>query len=219
MEIYQDTIIQNIVRQGTDSSRKLITLKSGELGYTVDTERLYVGNGVLSGGNIVGNLFKGSYPTITGLIGTTNSIALGDFGYSTDNNSLYALSATDSSALSSWQKIGGVYSSGDSFINVSTDNKITFQSNQKYVCYSGSLSATQYSKNTTATTKISTGYYKTTFPTLTSANYIPIAQLYGHGMYDYYARVVTYDLSSCDVRIQNLTGGSVDGDFFLSINY
>ena len=43
------------VRRGTNAQRQNIVLDQGELGYTTDTNRLYVGNGVVNGGIVVGS--------------------------------------------------------------------------------------------------------------------------------------------------------------------
>ena len=45
VEITENTIIRSLVRKGTNSQRQQIVLEEGELGYTTDTERLFVGNG------------------------------------------------------------------------------------------------------------------------------------------------------------------------------
>ena len=42
------------IRRGSNTDRKLIILDSGELGYTIDPNRVYVGNGTLKGGSSVG---------------------------------------------------------------------------------------------------------------------------------------------------------------------
>ena len=39
------------LRRGSNSDRKLIILDQGELGYTIDTNRVYVGNGTSFGGS------------------------------------------------------------------------------------------------------------------------------------------------------------------------
>ena len=39
------------LRRGSNSDRKLIILDQGELGYTIDTNRVYVGNGTTFGGS------------------------------------------------------------------------------------------------------------------------------------------------------------------------
>ena len=45
VEITENTIIRSLVRKGSNSQRQQIVLEEGELGYTTDTERLFVGNG------------------------------------------------------------------------------------------------------------------------------------------------------------------------------
>ena len=39
------TIVKLKVRRGSDAQRKAITLDQGELGYTLDTKRFYIGDG------------------------------------------------------------------------------------------------------------------------------------------------------------------------------
>jgi hypothetical protein len=52
------------LRRGTDSELQTVVLSSGEISYTTDKERLYVGNGTLSGGNVAGNkIFYGTSPS------------------------------------------------------------------------------------------------------------------------------------------------------------
>jgi hypothetical protein len=43
------------VRRGTDSQRKLVSFEEGELVYSIDTQRLYIGNGNTKGGILVSN--------------------------------------------------------------------------------------------------------------------------------------------------------------------
>jgi len=46
-----DIVISKLkIRRGTNEQRKSVRLDQGEPGYTTDTKRLYIGNGVLSGG-------------------------------------------------------------------------------------------------------------------------------------------------------------------------
>ena len=103
IQIFDNTLLKILIRQGTDNERKNITLNSGELGYTTDTKRLYIGDGSTPGGNIAGNLFKGSYNDIT----TATGAITGDLVYSTKTNILYRLKTTDGSKLSCWEAIGG----------------------------------------------------------------------------------------------------------------
>ena len=45
VEITENAIIRSLVRKGSNSERQQIVLEEGELGYTIDTKRLFVGNG------------------------------------------------------------------------------------------------------------------------------------------------------------------------------
>jgi len=92
IEITNDTVVKILVRRGTDSERQLSTFTEGELAYCIDTQRVFVGDGVTPGGNIAGNKFLGS----TNLKSNFTSIAqIGDTVYqvgggSTEAEVLYA---------------------------------------------------------------------------------------------------------------------------------
>jgi hypothetical protein len=123
MEIFQNTLIKLVVRQGSDSDRKRVLLTSGEPAYTTDTRRFFVGNGVLSGGDLVGNLYQGDFTG--GDPSTVEPAEIGDLAYDTDSRKLYRLKYLNTGFLSSWSQIGGVYISGDSKIVISSDNEVT----------------------------------------------------------------------------------------------
>ena len=107
------TIIKLKIRRGTDVQRKSVVLEQSELGYTTDTKRVFVGDGVLSGGNIVGNI-TWSPQTRTNI---TNA-QIGDIVY--DNSLLYQLTGVNYSLPDSW-----------AFIGSKTDNStLTYSSNQ-----------------------------------------------------------------------------------------
>lgn len=121
VEIFQNTLLKLIVRNGPDSDRLNVTLTNSELAYTTDTKRLYVGDGVTVGGILVGNAFAGEATDIT----TLSPAAIGDLAFDTDNNNLYRLKTNDGSVLGDWQLIAGTYSSGDGSITITSDNRIT----------------------------------------------------------------------------------------------
>lgn len=124
MIINQDTILKLVFRQGSDNDRRKVVFTTGEPVYSTNTRRLYVGNGSLSGGDVVGNRFLGHTPTLVTL--TNNSYAVdGDLGFVTDTNKLYALSGSNTGNINNWKHIGGVYSSGDAYINMSPTNILT----------------------------------------------------------------------------------------------
>jgi hypothetical protein len=103
IEIFDNTLLKILVRQGTDNERRTIVLNSGEPGFTTDTKRLYVGDGISTGGVLAGNLFKGSVTNITSVA----PAEIGDTVFNTDTNILYRLKTTDGSQLSCWEPIGG----------------------------------------------------------------------------------------------------------------
>lgn len=97
------TIIKLKVRRGTNAQRNGVVLEQGELGYTIDTKRLFVGDGISLGGNPAGSavlpplLSTGSRAAATQAV--RNDIV-------NENGLLYQLSGTDYSQLSSWAFIG-----------------------------------------------------------------------------------------------------------------
>ena len=121
LEIFQNTLLQLIVRQGTDSTRRNVVLKSGELGYTTDTKKLYVGDGSTLGGVLVGGGYAGSAANIT----TLAPASLNDLAFDTDNNKLYRLRVNDGSNIGDWELIGGAYSAADNTLNITSDNRVS----------------------------------------------------------------------------------------------
>ena len=97
-------IVKLKIRRGTEAQRTSVILEQGELGYTTDNKRIWVGDGFTSGGNVVGNIV---HPPLS--ISSRTALATattGDLVY--ENKFLYQLSGTDYSVLSSWGFIGSV---------------------------------------------------------------------------------------------------------------
>lgn len=108
INITNNTLLKIIVRQGTDIERKNTLLNSGEIAYTTDTKRFFVGDGTV-GGILVGNVFKGSGPDIT----IFSPAEIGDYAFNNDSKVLYRLQENDGSNMSDWEKVssdGGIYS-------------------------------------------------------------------------------------------------------------
>jgi hypothetical protein len=95
------TIIKLKIRRGTDAQRKQVILDQGELGFTTDTNRLFVGTGLLSGGIAASNKFLGHFSTSASLIAT--NAQPGDMAYA--GNILYTLTAVDYTNLDNWSAI------------------------------------------------------------------------------------------------------------------
>lgn len=92
-------VIKLKLRRGLDSQRLLVSFDQGELGYTIDSKRVFVGDGVTLGGTIVGSKF---------FTPTTNKLALqaytGDVVY--ESSLLYQLTGTLPAYAESWAYIG-----------------------------------------------------------------------------------------------------------------
>jgi hypothetical protein len=125
MTILQDTILKLVFRQGSDNDRRHIVFTSGEPVYTTNTRRLFVGNGSLSGGDVVGNLFLGYETSLASLALNKSPAVVGDFGFVTDSNKLYTLSGNTGSNTTDWKEVGGIYTSGSNLISINSSNVIT----------------------------------------------------------------------------------------------
>lgn len=111
-------IVKLKLRRGTDTQRQAITLEQGELGYTTDAKRVWVGDGFTVGGVNVGNV---AHTPITAGSRTDLTYAVnGDLVY--DNNFLYQLSGTYANNLSSWAFIGS--QTDTSTIEYNSDNQL-----------------------------------------------------------------------------------------------
>ena len=106
------------IRRGSNTDRKLIILDSGELGYTVDTNRVYVGNGALKGGSSLGTFnFNNSTRSNTSV---KNKAEVGDLVF--DNYVLYSLSGTDATSSVSWMRL--TPNVDNTTIQYNTDNQL-----------------------------------------------------------------------------------------------
>ena len=96
VQITSDSIIKILVRRGLESERLQTVLTEGELGYSIDTRRLFVGDGVSLGGSPAGNKFLGETGDKTAYVAYAT---LGDTIYET--NVPYAYNGN-----STWLNIG-----------------------------------------------------------------------------------------------------------------
>lgn len=95
------SIVKIKIRRGSDSDRRRVVLDEGELGFTTDTRRLYVGDGNTVGGVSIANLYQGQ-----GLRGSFGSAIIGDLVYDMRENNLFALSANPPSLSANWANLG-----------------------------------------------------------------------------------------------------------------
>ena len=95
-----DAIIR--LRRGPDSERQSVTLDSGEIAYSTDIHRMFVGDGSLIGGYVVGNI-------ITANTTPNPSAVKGDIFYDTNTTLTYILTSTASPHLiSSYRRISPI---------------------------------------------------------------------------------------------------------------
>ena len=108
IEILENTLLKLLTRRGDDSDRQNIILSEGELGYTIDGKRLFVGDGQTLGGSITGNIFKGSVVDHTTVI---DAIA-GDIVFNNTSRVVYIKTASD------WLAIAQLLEAGDTTIDI-----------------------------------------------------------------------------------------------------
>lgn len=102
IEILENTITKLLFRRGTDAERLTVTFNLGEPAFTTDSKRLFIGDGATAGGIVVGNKFLGMYPEAS--IATVAALKplSGDYFYNTTANSMFFLSGSTASSISSW---------------------------------------------------------------------------------------------------------------------
>jgi len=117
IEIFENSLLRLLVRRGTNADRLGAVLSQGELGYTIDTKKLYVGDGTTLGGILIGNVFAGSRNNVTEL----TNVSSGDQAFDSDNKILYRFISGDSTNIANWEVIGGVYSADNTTITQSNN--------------------------------------------------------------------------------------------------
>lgn len=122
IEIFENTLLKLLVRRGIDADRRNVVLSEGELGYTVDTKKLYVGDGQTLGGVLVGGTTI--FPPRSNILTIVGAVS-GDLAYSTDKRTLYRFKGGSISNINSWDKVGGVYVAGNSSVKITTENQIS----------------------------------------------------------------------------------------------
>jgi hypothetical protein len=102
------SVIKLKVRRGTDTQRKLVILDQGELGYTLDSKRLFVGDGLTTGGIPIGiKYYTGSIRDAINGDGNISTIQTGDIVFDTSANALFILTGSSAffSATASYIRI------------------------------------------------------------------------------------------------------------------
>lgn len=120
IEILENTLLKLLIRRGADDDRVNVVLSQGELGYTTDTKRLYVGDGSTPGGILVGNKFTGTAVDIT----TLQNVMPGDYGYDADAHSLLIFVGGDSTDINNWLQVANNQIAEDGSIIITDTNTI-----------------------------------------------------------------------------------------------
>jgi len=116
IEILENTLLKLLVRRGSNLDRQQIVLSEGELGYTTDDKRLFVGDASTAGGILVGNKYRGAAADHT----TISDVEPGDYVVNTTEKTLYI--KTDAS----YQAAGTVLTAmNDSIVIDSTTGTIS----------------------------------------------------------------------------------------------
>jgi len=108
IEILENTLLKLLTRRGDDLDRQNIILSEGELGYTTDGKRLFVGDGQTLGGSVVGNIYKGSVADHT----TVSDAIEGDIVFNNTSNIIYFKTDT------SWLSASQILEAGDDTISI-----------------------------------------------------------------------------------------------------
>jgi len=103
LEIFDNTLIKLVVRKGPNADRVNAVLAEGEPGYTVDTKRLFIGDGNTPGGVVTGNKLLGVYPDL--LSNPQLPGVVGDISYNTSNNTLYYIQSGTGMSAGDWLPI------------------------------------------------------------------------------------------------------------------
>jgi len=162
------TIVKFKVRRGANAQREAITLDQGELGYTTDTRRLFVGDGATAGGHVIGNKVLPKVFASAASLGPDSNpgMQLGDIGYV--DSKLYMLTSTTyKDDLSGYAYIG----------NVPDNTYIEFDSNNRLTVKPASLDGAVFANatytggiklgadGTSLTVDLNTGFFELSGPT------------------------------------------------------
>lgn len=115
-----DSIIR--LRRGPDAERQAITLSSGEISYSTDIKRVYIGDGTTVGGSLVGNQ---TFVTAT----PSYSAVPNDLMYNPTTGIFYVLTAAGGDNINNYARITPNVDSSLSFSNGRIGVNSTFFSN------------------------------------------------------------------------------------------
>jgi hypothetical protein len=168
-------IIKLKLRRGLESQRLLITLDQGEMGYTIDSKRVFVGDGSTVGGIVVGSR------AFTPIASNKTSLAAYQGDLVVENSLLYQLTGTNATQTSAWRYIGPQIDNNTIRFNASNQFSINTTSSS-LVFATGAIAATSLGLSArvdNSTIIISSN--RLTVGTITNAH-INVATLAGQGI-------------------------------------
>jgi hypothetical protein len=149
INVTSDTVVKLIVRRGSNTDRQSVVLASGELGYALDIKRLFIGDGITLGGNLIGNQNFGIVQGIQNYVGIAQQ---GDIVFQNiqstgaADNVLYAFNNNQ------WQPISPVYGSAFDYSSGSLNLNPTYfnlDTNNYILTVKNSVSTQTISANST----------------------------------------------------------------------
>jgi hypothetical protein len=97
------SVVKLKVRRGTDAQRRQIVFDQGEFAFTVDTGRIFIGDGATPGGlSPAMKYYTINSSSYTTLAQTTNYIQQGDLVYDTNTGNYYTFTGTDNTDITNY---------------------------------------------------------------------------------------------------------------------
>lgn len=98
------SIVKVKVRRGTDAQRRQITLDQGELGFTTDFQRFFIGDGATVGGvSPAIKFYTVNQQALSALAPSQTPVQLGDVVYDTYSSCFFTLTGAPNNTWTSYQ--------------------------------------------------------------------------------------------------------------------
>jgi hypothetical protein len=121
IEIIENTLLKLLIRRGINADRVNVLLNEGELGYTTDTKKLFIGDGSTLGGILLtGTKFIGATSDLT----TLSPGDINDLGYNTVSRQLCYIATGDGSLAADWVPISNLVVDADGTITVDSTSGV-----------------------------------------------------------------------------------------------
>lgn len=194
-------IVKLKLRRGSELQRQLITLDQGELGYTTDTNRIFVGDGHTTGGLIINSNFFLPIPSNkTGLPAYPGDVVV-------ENNLTYQLTGTNSAVTSAWKLISPIIDNAT--IQLNGSNAIRVANNGVNVAQLGNIVYSQGGIVKNTTQGLSANTDNTTI-IINTSNQLAISTVY--------ASSIIGKLNNSQINTTTIAGSALSGTSYGSLN-